>query len=306
MLPVRPPIIVHHQAALDNEVPRIPNSLAAIDACLHAAAPFVEVDVTALGGEDYLLVHDPRLESETTGRGWVGATSASAARALYFRNSTDPTARVPLLSDVVALFLAYPNEARLQLDFKNTTPFRDDEPLQRLVRLIEPLGPRVIVSTNADWQLRKLRRLAPWLDLGLDIHFYLDLHTSPWPRSSETIPSRLGAYGYYDDHPLARVAYWPAAEYLADRCAFLAGLVPGVSTFYVDHRLLARSLDDGFNWADALHARDIKLDAWTMDQTNATARANLPRLLQAGVDQITTNTPNAIRKFLRERGEDRD
>ena len=145
-----------------------------------------------------------------------------------------------------------------------------------------------------------LRRLAPWLDLGLDIHFYLDLHTSLGPRSSEAIPSRLGAYGYYDDHPLARMAHWPAAEYLADRCAFLAGLVPGVSTFYVDHRLLARSLDDGFNWADALHARGIKLDAWTMDQTNATARANLPRLLQAGVDQITTNTPNAIREVLRE------
>src|SRR5690348_7419153 len=143
MLPVRPPIIVHHQAALDNGVTRIPNSLAAIDACLEADASFVEVDVTALGDEDYLLVHDPRLESETTGHGWVGATPARAARSLYFRYSADPAARVPLLIGVGALFLAYPNESRLQLDFKNTLPFRDDEPLERLVRLIEPLRQKV-------------------------------------------------------------------------------------------------------------------------------------------------------------------
>src|SRR5689334_6879733 len=107
-LPVRPPIIVYHQAALDDGVPRLPNSLAAIEACLAANAPFVEVDVTALADEDYLLVHDHRLESETTGHGPVGATPASEARSLYFRTSVQPVARVPLLSDVVALCLAYP------------------------------------------------------------------------------------------------------------------------------------------------------------------------------------------------------
>ncbi|HEX5417115.1 MAG TPA: glycerophosphodiester phosphodiesterase family protein [Chloroflexota bacterium] len=297
-LPIRPPIIVHHQAALDDGVLRVPNSLAAIQACLDAGAPFIEIDVTALADDDYLLVHDPELESETSGRGAVGQTTAADARSLSFRGTGDLKARVPFLSDVVERFLANSGQTRLQLDFKNTLPFPDDEPPRRLIRLIEPLGDRVIVSTSADWQLRKLRQLAPWLDLGLDIHFYLELPTSAAPRGPEEFPRQLGAHGYLDDHPLARARYWPTAEYLADRCAFLAGLAPGVSTFYVSHRFLARSLDDGFNWAAALHDRGIKLDAWTMDLTSAVARQNLPRLLEAGVDQITTNTPVAIGEYI--------
>ena len=297
-LPVRPPVIVHHQAALDDGGARVPNSLEAIAACLDVAAAFVEIDVTALRDDDYLLVHDPRLEAETSGYGPVAACSAADARALTFRGSAGRPVSVPLLSDVVALFVERSTRSRLQIDFKNTRPFPDDEPLRRLVRLIEPLGSRVLVSTNADWQLRKLRRIAPWLDLGLDIHFYLDWQEAGKARSPETLPRQIGEHGYWDDHPLAREKYWPTAEYLADRCESLMGLVPKISTFYVSYRLLARSLDDGFNWAEALHARGIKLDAWTMDVTSRTAMASLGRLSDVGVDQFTTNTPRALAAAL--------
>jgi glycerophosphoryl diester phosphodiesterase len=48
-----------------------------------------------------------------------------------------------------------------------------------------------------------------------------------------------------------------------------------------------------------LHEARIKLDAWTMDVSDATAMANMPRLVVAGVNQITTNTPLALAKVLR-------
>ena len=295
-MPESMPVIVHHMAALDGQEPP-PNSLEAIRACLEANAAYIEIDVTALAESDYLLVHDPILESETTGSGEVGKTTPAQAKDFFFKKGARATSyRVPLLSDVVALFQQYETPTRLQIDFKNMLPFDNDEPLQRLLISIEPLGKRVIVSTCADWQLRKLRRLAPWLDLGFDIGFYLDFRESS--GNPLDFPHQKGAYGYLDDHPIASIKFWPTADYLVDRCGMYVGLVPGVSTFYISYKLLIQSLDDGFNWAEALHAAGIKLDAWTMDVGRPDAERSLPRLIEAGIDFITTNTPQAMAELI--------
>ncbi len=297
-LPLRPPVIVHHMAALEG-APHPPNSLEAIHACLDAGAAVIEIDATALAEGDYLLVHDPVLEGETTGKGEVGACTPAQARDLRFVMNGAPTiTNVPLLSEVVAALMAHSHPARVQIDFKNMIPFSDDEPLRRLVALIEPLGERVIVSSGADWQLRKLRQLAPWLDLGFDVQFYIDWQPAHEPRDPREYPKALGAYGYYDDHAIASQRFWTTSNYLRDRCGAFIGLVPNVSTFYISHTLLAQSLDDGFNWAGMLHEHGIRLDAWTMDAGNAMAERNAPRLLQADVDLFTTNTPRALRKML--------
>ena len=296
-LPIRPPVIVHHMAALDGRYP--PNSFEAITECLEGGAPFVEVDITALADSDYLLVHEPQLDDETTGRGPVSALSSEEAASLQIRWNGQRTAcAVPRLSQVVARFQDYPGRSRLQLDLKNVIPFGTDGPLEQLVSLLRPLGERVLVSSNADWQLRRLRALAPWLDLGLDIHFYLEWRGNRQPSNPAAYPRQRGAYGYWDDHPIAQTRYWPTAAYLADRCGMLAGLVPGLSTFYISQSLLVQALDDGFNWADALHERQIKLDAWTLDATSPRAMENARRLYAAGVDQFTTNTPRQLAQIL--------
>lgn len=281
--------------------PAPPNSLDALRACLEAGADWVEIDVTALADSDYLIVHDPELESETSGQGAVAALSPHAARALYIKHQDQVTRHpVPLLSDVVELFRASPGQTQLQLDFKNVIPFPADEPLRRLIHLIEPLGARVLVSSTADWQLRQLRRLAPSLRLGFDIMLYLFYwQPNKPPRIARHPPYTLGAYGYYDDHPLASARIWSAGDYLLDRCESLMGLVPNVSVFYIEHSLLAQSLEDGFNWAEPLHARGVQLAAWTMDVTDPVARATAPKLYKAGVDLFASNTPRALSELLR-------
>lgn len=300
-LPLRPPVIVRHMAACDE--PYLPNSIAAVEAGLKDRASFIEVDVTALADRDYLLVHDPVLESETSGTGPVRGTSSEEARRLRIVHEERATdAAVPLLSDVVAAFLDHPGPTRLQLDYKDLVPFEDDEPLERLVEIIRPLADRVLVSSGADWQLRRLRRMAPWLDLGLDIHFYLDWHPPGRRVDPRAIPSQVGVYDYWDDHPLARERHGSTARYLANRCGMLVGLVPEVSTFYLNYRFLIRGLEDGFNWAEELHRVGIKLDAWTLDADHPDAAAIARRLLAAGVDQFTTNTPGALARILAENG----
>ena len=159
----RDPLIVHHMAALDGS-PYPQNSLEAIRACLEVGAAFIEIDVTALASDDYLLVHDSVLEQETNGVGEVGATTPEAARQLFIKTRSGIVTSYPppLLSEVVALFGQYPGKTRLQIDFKNVFPMADDEPLRRFIHLIEPLGSRVLVSTGADWHLRWMHKHAPW------------------------------------------------------------------------------------------------------------------------------------------------
>lgn len=296
MLPIRPPVFVHHMAALDGR-PYPPNSLEAIRACLEAGADFVEIDVTALAADDYLLVHDPALEHETSGIGDVGAATIEQARRLTIRHGGSITPYpVPLLSQVVALFRDYPGSTRLQIDYKNVFPMEDDEPLRRLLRLIEPLGERVLVSSGADWHLRRLRALSPRLDLGFDIGFYLDYR--PDGADEQQPPFRLGAYGYHDDHLLATRRLLSPARYLDERCQLLLSALPSASTWYVSYRLLIRCLQDGFNMVDWLHQRGLKLDAWTIDSHHPNGIESARMLLDAGIDQFTTNTPTALRDSL--------
>lgn len=291
--------IVHHMAALD--IPAgPPNSLAAILACLDGGAAVVEVDITALAGHDFLLVHDEVLENETDGQGPVAACTPVSARRLRLRYAGSVTIHpAPLLSDVIVAWLENGAATRLQLDLKSVDPGIGDETLQTLVDLIAPLGPRVIVSSGADWHLRRLRQLAPDLALGFDPMWLIDWTPPGVRRDPRSFPKHLGAYGYFDDHLLATERRTPTARYLRQRCESLLGLVPGVQTFYLDHELIAQSLMDGFNWAEALGTEGIALDAWTLDVTNPRARAHAPLLLEAGVGLFTSNTPQALAALLR-------
>jgi glycerophosphoryl diester phosphodiesterase len=292
------PAIVHHMAALDNH-PAPPNSLEAIQASLAAGAVFIEIDVNALADNDYLLGHESELEAETSGQGPVIECSSQRARSLFIKHREVNTQYpVALLSDVVHLFENSNHQTFLQLDYKNEIPFSSDEPLYRLIKLIEPLEEHVIVSSGADWQLRKLRKIAPWLNLGLDIMWYISWQPANEPRDPRDYPKQLGAYGYYDDYILSSAVYWPTKEYLRDRCESLMGIVPDVCAFYLEHTLVAQSLRDGFNWAETLHQHGIRLDAWTMDVTNPVAVQNLQPLLEAGVDLFTSNTPKALASLL--------
>lgn len=292
--------IVHHMAALDQAV-NPPNSLRAIELCLQAQAAVIEVDITPLQNDDFLLVHDPDLESETTGSGKVNECSPARAKTFQIKHRQVVSDQAPaLLSEVVAAFLAAPGKTRLQLDYKAVYPSANDEALRRVIRLVEPLGDRVIISSGADWHLRRLHRLADWLDVGFDIGFYLDWRDPAWQQEPDNPPYRRGAYAYHDDHILARSVLLPAAVYLEERCDQLWHQVPSASTWYVSHHLLARCLDDGFNMAAWLHEHQVKLDAWTLDADKPVAVANARRLRDAGVDLFTTNTPTALAALLQE------
>jgi glycerophosphoryl diester phosphodiesterase len=217
----------------------------------------------------------------------VGGATAEQVRGLRLRWQGELTdERVATLGEAVALAATYPALQEIQLDLKAYVPVPEDA-LRSLAGLVAPLGGRVRVSSTADRALRRLQALAPALSLGFDPLRHLDLEPSP-SRSTSRYLCHAGAYGYLDDHPLAADRWGTPAEYLEARSAALWWLMPA-PVWYIRATLLARMLDDGFDWIADLHRRGAQVAAWTLNPDKPHHLALATQLVGRGVDRILTD-----------------
>jgi glycerophosphoryl diester phosphodiesterase len=134
-----------------------------------------------------------------------------------------------------------------------------------------------------------LRRLDPGLGLGFDFASHLDVPDDTLVR----LPLRTNAYGYLDDHPLGYRRWMAPAAYLEDRAEVLLRLVSGVCEVYLRKEFVLRALADGFNPVQFVHERQpgTLVDVWTLHASAPHLDSVLHALLEAGIDQITTDTP---------------
>lgn len=295
---MKPILLVHHSANRDHGHPR--GSLPALQACLQAGALAVEVDISLLADGQFALLHGPMLEDETTGSGPIAALTSEQISALEHapqgRQGKATGVRVGLLPQALDLLAAYPGQVELQLDLKPDV-YSSDEVLGRLVASLQPVHDRVRVTSPSDWALRRLHRLDPELALGFDPLLYLEMDMGE-ENDASVPPFRRGAYGYWDDHPLAIRRWGPPAAYLTARAEALLAQAPDSAIWYIHAGLLARALDDGFDWIGFLHDRGVEVDAWTLDAGKPERVALARRLAAAGVDRITTNTAPALSQML--------
>jgi hypothetical protein len=113
--------------------------------------------------------------------------------------------------------------------------------LERLVTEIQPIKDRGRVTSVADWALRRLRALDADLPLGFDPLLYLDVSPHQAEEHGPAVPPcRTGAYGYWDDHPLATRRWGKTANYLAARAEALWAQVPPGGIWYIRAGLLLR------------------------------------------------------------------
>jgi glycerophosphoryl diester phosphodiesterase len=194
------------------------------------------------------------------------------------------------------LLRRYPATAELQLDLKPDV-YSSDAVLSQLITSLQGVKDRVRVTSPSDWALRRLRALDPELALGFDPLLYLEIDYGKYSDPAVP-PFRRGAYGYWDDHPLATRRWGPTAGYLAARAEALWVQAPAGAIWYIDAGLLAQALDDGFDWIAYLHARGAEVDAWTLDAAKPERAALARRLAAAGIDRITTNNAPALSQVL--------
>ncbi len=288
------PILIHHAANRGHIYPA--GSPPALAACLQAGALIVEVDAILLADGGWALLHDEDLAKGTDGHGLATALTAEEVRRLHYRQrSRLPGIPVGLLSEAVNLAERAAGLIELQVDLK---PFGrlDERAMANLARVLEPLGSRARVTSGADWSLWSLHRTAPDLPLGFDPLHYLDVANEG--SSAKEPPLRTGAYGFRDDHPLALRRWGSTAEYLALRLEALLRQAPPGAVWYVRAGLLEACLEAGCDWIGRLHAAGSPVAAWTLDADRPGHAALAQRLLEAGVDRITTNDPPALAKAV--------
>jgi len=289
-----PVTLIHHGANRGRLFPQ--NSLGALRHCLRAGARVVEVDITPTADGEFALLHDCRLEGATTGCGRVAAQRAADLASLRLLWRGRPSAeRVALLGDALALLAEHPATVELQLDLKPEEPLPVSL-LERLAAQLAPLRERVRVTSGADWALDRLHALDPDLPLGFDPGWHLD--ERPEAYEPPEPPLHIGAYGYWDEHPLAREVWGPPAEYLAARAECLWRQAPYAGVWYLHGRLVERSLADGFDWIAWLHARGAEVDVWTLDPEHAGHVEGARQLVALGVDRLTTNDAPALAEAL--------
>lgn len=292
-------LLIHHAANRGYVYP--PNSIRGLKACLEAGARAVEMDISPLSGGDFLLLHDMLLEHGTTGSGPICTHTAEQVSGLFLIWQGAVTGEpVGLLSQALDLVSRHPYPVELQLDLKVHTPL-DDSELSRLATALQPVKDRVRVTSGADWALRRLRALDPDLPLGFDPMLYLDLSPHQEEENGLPVPPfRRGAYGYWDDHPLAIQRWGETAGYLAARAEALWAQAPSGAIWYIRSQLLASALAEGFDWIADLHGRGAQVDAWTLNPDSPADVELARQLVAAGVDRITTDNAPALARTLAE------
>lgn len=282
------PILFKYHRLLSGRGRHPPNSVSALQELISDGAEAIEFDIHALTGGDYLFVHDETLDRETTGSGPVAACTARDAKSLRLRGSSEPPA---LLSEAALLLRDVARSMKVQVDLKDQYPLGDEQ-ARRVLRALEPLRAnprlRVVVGCLADWNLRTLRRLDSTLLVGLDFALYLDAAVDEFPR----LPTRENVHGYLDDHPLGFRRAMPVRDYLEDRITALCGLVREPAEIYLRKEFIQQAINDGCNPVQMVRREldDVVVDGWTLNAGDRDAGAHLTALLEAGVDQITTDT----------------
>ena len=291
-------VLLKYHRLLTGSGRHAPNGLRALDECLDGGAEVLEIDIRLAADGRFVMLHDATLQRETDdGVGPVARLTSAEFTRLRLRGSDE---RAATFDQLIERLEAGPHRAlKLQIDLKEAAPLTDpaiDVLLEGVDRLAAVPQLRVVVGCLADWNLRALCRRRPDLAVGLDFAFYLDAPVDGIPR----LPTRLGAYGYLDDHPLAFDRRWPTATYLEDRFAALVAHVPNAAEYYLRKELLALCLADGFDPIAWLHTAcpGCLVDVWTIDPDSEAGEAVLFRALDAGADQITTNQALQIARLL--------
>lgn len=287
--------IIHHAAHGSHNEP--PGSLAALERCLASGAAFVEIDVLPLADGSYALLHDRDLGEETSGAGdAVRSTRDEVGKLTYKSDGDISNERIGFLEGAITLLQSYPRTQRLQLDLKPYLPLTGPV-LKDFIALLKPVLDRVQVTTVADWVVRGLSQAIPELSLGFDPLLYLDLVEDD-PRPEGVPPFRIGAYGLLDDHPLAAYRWGSLGEYFAARAEGLWTQAQPAREWFIRAEVLEMAHQAGFDWTGFLHERGCTVDAWTIDVDQPELVQTAQYLVEQGVDDLTTDTPDRLASVL--------
>jgi glycerophosphoryl diester phosphodiesterase len=277
--------IACHSANIDGQ--QVPNSLAAVEACLAAAAPRMEVDLRFLADGTMVAFHDADLHPLTDRSGRLEDTTWEEVGQARLRDSGDML--ISRFEEVIARVEG--TRTVLHVDLKPMSLLSSAQ-FDAIATVIRPLGDRVFVGSQASWLLDSLA------ERGVRTAFDPFRHIHYWPNrpTDETaIPRGQSRHGFWDDALCGLVANMPATQYAARRVEELVRLVPSATEWMVVQSTIRRFATLGFSLGDALHDRGIALSAWTLHDAGPDLnRKRLLELFELGVDVIIADNALAF------------
>lgn len=232
----------------------------------------VEVDLVIHKERGFAVLHDERIEEETSGRGLVSELSAAELRLLRLRDNDGAPTNEPvmLLDDLAALIASAGahDEALLQLDYKQDAQALDAEAIENFARSVAPVARHMILSSGDAEAVRILTEAAPDIRVGYD-------------PCHEGALEALATGKDYPEFVARAVAASPRAEMV-----------------YLAYPMILAVLDEGFDMIGAFHAAGRTVDAYTIRAVDAETVRDAGRLIAQKVDQITTDDPEGLGKAL--------
>jgi glycerophosphoryl diester phosphodiesterase len=228
----------------------------------------VEVDLVVHADHGFAILHNATLEPETTGAGRVRETPADALRRLHLRDNTGSPVRdqVMLLEDLCALLQANPPhpDALLQLDYKEGLAALDSQTIVNFAASVAPVATSLVLSGGDAAAIALLAQATPDLRTGYD------------PCYGDSL-AQLRATGNYQ-------------AFIADALA----AAPEAEMIYLAYEIVLAARDAGVDIIAPIHAAGRRIDAWTIRQVTPETLAQVDRLLDLKVDQITTDDPEGL------------
>lgn len=232
----------------------------------------VEVDLRRHAEGGFAVLHDETLDRSTTGAGPVAAHTRAQLRQLYLRDETgsETTHRVMLLEDLVALLADAGVEegALLQLDLKEDFAALGRLEVTGFAETIGPMARHMIVSGGDAAAVALLVDATPGMQSGFD------------PSDEDKFRAALAANDlqrFVDDALTA---------------------APKADMIYLYWEIVTVAADAGFDIIAAFHKAGTRIDAWTLQLSDAASVAIAERLLALKVDQITTDDPVGLEAAL--------
>lgn len=232
----------------------------------------VEVDLVVHGDHGCAVLHNFELDEETTGTGLVREASAETIRTLNLRDNRGAVLpdKVMLLEDLCALLVqdAPAPGALLQLDFKEELAALDDKTMASFAASVAPIADALILSGGDLAAINALAEAAPAIQTGYD------------PCYGDSL-ARLKATGDF--------------KAFIDEALVAA---PDAAMIYLAHEIVLGAHDEGLDIVAPVHAAGKRVDAWTIREVTPATLAQVERLLDLKVDQITTDDPEGLHAAL--------
>lgn len=223
----------------------------------------LEIDLHQLACGNFVCLHDPLLENETTGVGFVASAKSEDIIQLQMLEAPN---EVPLLFDQVVKILesiSFHSEFLLQLDLKGSIT---EDGINQLALLVSPVADNIIVGGNNWSSIVKLATIIPNIKLGYTLPGHFKGDQSAWNNFIEH---------HMNEASLAQ-------------------------TLYISWDLFTDSVDDGINLVEKLKKKNFIVDCWTVNLGHHSCK-DLRVILESGIDQITTNTPIALARMWKNR-----